>query len=225
MNSRRATLICLVLTCIATPAFASDVQIDVQQSVPQKLLTALGTVGVSGGSSTSVAIPYPGFCKVWDWIYVPCIKWTSCTAQYSWSASVSNLNVQIIPSGIPFTGNGAAQASASICGIGPSLSYSPDINGLMSATWQVGPQELWFSMQTLNIEIYVKILGFKIHLAWVNVGGLVPNPLYKQKLAFAQQFTLPAPISKQITVTLQNPTVTLFPGFLRFTGDLKFTSP
>jgi hypothetical protein len=224
MNWRRLVLICLFATGMAAPASASDVLLDVQQAVPQKFLTALGTVGVSGGSSTSVSIPYPGFCKLWDWIYVPCVKWTSCTAQYSWSASVSSLNVQIVPSGIPFTGNGAAQAAASICGIGPSLSYSPNINGLMSATWQAGPQEIWFAMQAFNIEIYVKILGYKIHLAWVNVASLLPNPLYKQKLAFAQQFPLPAPISKQITVTLQSPTVTLFSGFLRFTGDLTFTS-
>ena len=80
-------------------------------------------------------------------------------------------------------------------------------------------------MQTLNVEIYINILGNKIHLAWVNVAGLLPSPLYAQKLAFAQQFMLPAPISKQITVTVQNPNLTLFTGFLRFTTDLQFTSP
>jgi hypothetical protein len=225
MDWRRIALTCLLVGGIAVSASASDVQVDVQQAVVQKFVTTLGSVGLSGGGSTSIPIPYPSLCKVWDWIYVPCIKWTSCNASYSWSASVSGINAQITASGIPFTGNGSAQVSASICGIGPSLSYSPALNGLMTATWQPSPQEIWFAIQTLNIEIYVNILGNKIHLAWVNVASLLPNPLYAQKLAFAQQFTLPSPISKQITVTVQNPSLTLFTGFLRFNADLNFTSP
>lgn len=210
---------------IALSASATDVEVDVQQAVLQKFLTTLGTVGVSGGGSTSVPIPYPSFCQAWDWIYYPCIQWTSCTAAYNWNASVSGINAHIQPTGIPFTGNGSAQVSASFCGFGPTLTYSPAINGLLTATWQSGPQAIWFAMQTLNIEIYINLLGNHIHLAWVNVASLLPNPLYAQKLAFAQQFTLPPPISKQITVSVQNPALTLFTGFLRFNADLGFTSP
>jgi len=225
MRWQRLALMFIVAIIISQSAHAADVQVDVQQAVVQKFVTVLGTVGVSGGGSTSIPIPYLDWCKVWDWIYVPCIKWTSCTASYSWNASISNLNAQIVPSGMPFTGNGSLHASASICGIGPSLTYSPLVNGLLNATWQSVPQEIQFSMQSLNIEIYINLLGNKIHLAWVNVASLLPNPLYAQKLAFAQQFTLPAPIAKQITVTVQNPNVTLFTGFLRFTANLNFTSP
>lgn len=224
MNFRRLVLL-FVIAAMTVPVFAADVQTDIQQAVVQKLMTTIGSVGVSGNGSTNIPIPYPSFCHVWDWIYVPCIKWTSCTAQYSWNVSASAINPQIIPSGIPFTGNGMAQVSASICGVGPTITYSPAINGLMTAVWHAVPQELRFAMQTLNVEIYVNLLGNKIHLGWVNVAGFLPNPLYAQKLAFAQQFTLPPPISKQITVTVQNANVTLFTGFLRFTGDLTFTSP
>lgn len=226
MTSRTLTLAGFLMMSVAnTPAYATDIQVDMHGVVVQKFLTTLGTVGVHGGDSTTVSIPYPGFCQIWDWIYLPCIKWTPCTAQYSWSVSLSNLIAHITPAGIPFTGVGNAQASASICGIGPSLSYSPAINGQLDASWQPSPQEIWLAMHSLNVEVYVEILGFKIHIAWVDVAPLLPKPLYKQKLQFAQQFTLPNPISKQITVTLQNANLALLSGLLRFTGDLNFTSP
>src|ERR1041384_16778 len=91
MRWQRLALMFIFATIMCRSARAADVQVDVHQAVVQNFVTVLGTVGVSGGGSTSIPIPYLGWCKVWDWIYVPCIKWTSCTAAYSWSVSISTL--------------------------------------------------------------------------------------------------------------------------------------
>lgn len=212
------------LMLAAAPARAQDVQLDVNQTVLQNFISTVGTVGISGGASASVPIPYPGICW-WGPIPHPCIKWTSCTASYHYSVSASNIHVQVQPSGIPFSGNASTQASAGLCGVSASASYAPLFNGSMSASWNNGAQQLWFGIQTLNIEIYVRLLGYKISFGFVNVGGVLPNPLYKMSVPLANTFVLPAPISKSITVTLQNPTVTLLTGDVRLTTNLHFASP
>jgi hypothetical protein len=80
-------------------------------------------------------------------------------------------------------------------------------------------------MQTLNVEIYISLLGFHITLGFVDVASLLPKPLYKQPVPLSQSFNLPAPISKQISVHAQNVALNLLAGFLRLTADLNFTSP
>ena len=227
MRFRIHSLVCVLalgLALAALPAHASDVTLDVQQDVLQKFVTTVGTVGITGGASTTIQIPYPGICW-WGPFPYPCIKWASCTAGYTYGVSVSNVMTQIIPGSIPFTGNGHAQASAGICGLTIGASYSPAINGHLGASWQAGPQEIWFAMQALNVEIYVSILGFHITLGFVDVASFLPNPLYKQGVPLSQAFTLPAPISKHITVTGQNVNLALLSGFLRLTADMTFTSP
>jgi hypothetical protein len=213
------------LALAAPPAPASDVTVTVQQDVLQNFISTVGTVGITGGDSTTIQIPVPGLCNVWDWIYLPCIQWTSCTAGYSWGISASNISAQIIPGSIPFSGNAHAQASAGLCGINVSASYSPAFNGDLDATWLPGPQQISFSLQTLNIEIYVSILGYHITLGFVDVAHYLPNPLVSVPVPLSQGFNLPPPISKHITVTAQNTTLALMSGFLQLTANLKFTSP
>jgi len=213
-----------LVVLMASPARATDVTLDVQQDVLQKFVSTVGTVGVSGGSSTTIQIPYPSVCW-WDFIPYPCIAWTSCTVGYSWNVSLSNVMTQIVPGSIPFTGTGHAQASAGVCGLSVSASYTPAINGNLTATWQPGPQEIWFSMQGLNVEIYISILGFHITLGKVDVASFLPSPLYKQSVPLSQAFMLPAPISKHITVQAQNVTLSLLAGFLQLNADLTFSSP
>jgi len=227
MAWKRILVICLFalgMSLAAVRACASDVTLDVQQDVLQKFVSTVGTVGVSGGASTTIQIPYPSVCW-WGPFPYPCIQWTSCTAGYSYGVSVSNVSTQIIPGSIPFTGNGHAQASAGVCGLNISASYSPAINGHLSATWQPGPQEIWFAMQSLNIEIYISILGYHITLGYVDIASYLPNPLLKQAVPLSQSFNLPAPISKQITVSAQNVNLALLSGFLQLTADLNFASP
>lgn len=219
-----AGFLTLIVALAASPGYASDVTLDVQQDVLQKFVSTVGTVGVGGSASTTVQIPYPSICW-WDLIPYPCIQWFSCTVGYSWNVSLSNIMTQIVPGAIPFTGNGHANASAGVCGITIGASYSPAINGDLSATWQAGPQEIWFSMQTLNVEIYISLLGFHITLGFVDVASLLPKPLYKQPVPLSQSFNLPPPISKQISVHAQNVALNLLAGFLRLTADLNFTSP
>lgn len=226
--SRKSILgICFLVAVVSfctSSAQASDVTLDIQQDVLQNFVSTVGTVGVGGSSSTTVQIPYPSICW-WDFIPYPCINWFPCTVGYSWNASVSNIMLQIVPGSIPFNGNGNVQASAGVCGLSIGASYSPAINGVLGAAWQSGPQEIWFSMQSLNIEIYISILGFHITLGYINVASFLPNPLYKQPVPLSQSFNLPPPISKQISVHAQNVTLSLLSGFLQLTADLNFTSP
>jgi len=217
-------LVTLAVFTTASPARAQDVTLDVQQDVLQNFVATVGAVGISGGSSTTVQIPYPSVCW-WDFIPYPCVGWFSCTVGYSWSVSLSNVMTEIVPGSIPFTGTGHAQASAGVCGITIGASYTPAINGDLTATWQSGPQEIWFAFQSLNIEIYISILGYHITLGYVDVASFLPNPLYKQAVPLSQAFTLPPPISKHITVTAQNVTLSLLSGFLQLTANLNFTSP
>jgi hypothetical protein len=207
------------------PAGAADATFDMQQAVLQKFISTVGTVGISGGSSTTIQIPYPGFCKVWDFIYVPCIKWTPCQAQYSWQVSVSNVTAAIIPGSIPFNGTAHAQASAGLCGVNLTASYTPAVNGVLGASWQATPQEIWVAMQTLNIEIYVSLLGYHLTLGQVNVAQFLPNPLFKQKVPLAQAFNLPAPVNKHITATVTSANLALLAGYMELTADLAFSSP
>jgi hypothetical protein len=199
--------------------------LNVNQDVLQNFVSTVGTVGISGGSSTTIQIPYPGICNPWDFIYYPCIQWTSCNAGYNYSLSASNIQVQIVPAAIPFTGNASAQASAGICGINVTASYSPAFNGTLSATWNSGAQQLWFAMQALNVEIYIDLFGNHITLGYVNVASYLPSPLYQMSLPLAGTFPLGAPINKSITVTVQNPTIVLLSGQLQFTANLQFASP
>lgn len=227
MNSRGVFGLCILAALVllsVSPTRASDVTLDVQQDVLQKFVSTVGAVGISGGSSTTVQIPYPSVCW-WDFIPYPCIGWASCSVGYSWSVSLSNVMTQIIPGSIPFTGTGHAQASAGVCGLTVGASYTPAINGDLTASWQPSPQEIWFSMQALNVEIYISILGFHITLGYVDISSYLPNPLFKQPVPLSQGFTLPAPISKHITVQAQNVTLTLLAGFLQLTADLNFSSP
>jgi hypothetical protein len=227
MNRKLILVVCVLafaLALTALPACASDVTLDVQQDVLQKFVSTVGTVGVGGSASSTVQIPYPAVCW-WDLIPYPCIQWFPCTVGYSWNVSISNVTTQIVPGSIPFNGNGHAQASAGVCGLTIGASYSPAINGHLGAVWQAGPQEIWFSMQSLNVEIYISILGFHITLGYVDVASFLPNPLYKQAVPLSQSFTLPAPISKHITVQAQNVTLSLLAGFLRLNADLNFSSP
>jgi hypothetical protein len=220
-------LVCIIVLGLATaavPAFASDVTLDVQQDVLQKFVSTVGTVGITGGANTTIQIPYPGICW-WGPFPYPCIQWASCTAGYSYGVQVSNMMTQIISGSIPFTGNGHATASAGICGLNVGASYSPAINGHLTAAWQAGPQEIWFAMQNLNIEIYVSILGFHITLGYVDVASFLPNPLYKQGVPLSQAFNLPAPINKHITVSGQNVNLAMLPGFIQLTADMNFSSP
>jgi len=214
----------LVVGLTALPAHASDVTLDVQQDVLQKFVSTVGAVGVGGSASSTIQIPYPSICW-WDLIPYPCIQWFSCSVGYSWNASLSNVSTQIVPGSIPFNANGNVSASAGVCGLTVGASYSPAINGDLNAAWQAGPQEIWFSMQSLNVEIYISILGFHITLGYVDIASFLPNPLYKQPVPLSQAFTLPAPISKHITVQGQNVTLTLLNGFLQLNADLAFTSP
>jgi hypothetical protein len=220
----------LVVVCLAVFAFTansargSDVELDVNQTVLQNFISTVGTVGIAGGDTTSIQIPYPGICW-WGPVPYPCIAWTSCSAGYNYSVSASNVHVSVIPGAIPFSGDASANASAELCGITVSASYSPAFNGLLSASWNSGASQLWFAMQSLNIEIYVDLLGYHITLGYVDVSSHIPNPLYKMSLPLAQVIPLGSPINKNITVTLVNPTVALLAGDVRFTTDLKFTSP
>jgi hypothetical protein len=227
MNWKIGPLVCLLALSVlmfASPAAASDVTLDVQQDVLQNFLTTVGTVGLGGSAGTTVQIPYPGVCW-WGPFPYPCIQWASCNVGYSWSVSISNVGAQIVPGSIPFNGNGHAQASAGVCGLSVSASYSPAINGHLSAIWQGGPQEIWFALQSLNVEIYVSILGFHITFGYIDVSSYLPNPLYKQAVPLSQSFTLPAPISKQISAHAQNVSLALLSGFLQLTADLSFSSP
>jgi hypothetical protein len=227
MNWKISALVCLLgmaMAVAATPTYASDVTVDVQQTVLQKFVSTVGAVGVGGGSNTTVQIPYPGVCW-WGPFPYPCIQWFSCNVGYNWSASVSNVNPQIVPGSIPFTASGHAQVSAGVCGLNVGASYSPAINGHLGASWQSVPQQIWIAMQNLNIEIYVSILGFHITFGYVDIASFLPNPLFKQTVPLSQQFTIPAPINKQITVSAQNVNLALLSGFLQLTADLNFTSP
>jgi len=208
----------------ATSARAADVELDVNQVVLQNFISTVGTVGISGGDTTTVPIPVPGICW-WGPVPYPCIQHINCSAGYNYSISASNIHVQIIPGAIPFSGDASAQASAEFCGISISASYSPAFNGLLSATWNSGSQQLWFAMQTLNIEIYIDLFGDHITLGYVDVSSHLPNPLYKMSLPLAQTIPLGPPINKNITVTLVSPNVTLLQGYLRFATNLQFTSP
>jgi hypothetical protein len=217
--------VCLLgLVLAASPARAQQVQLDVRQVVLQNFVSTVGTVGVSGGANASVPIPYPDICW-WGPFPYPCISWTSCTAGYNYSVSASNVQLQVVPTGIPFTANGHAQASAGLCGVSVSASYSPGLNGLFSAAWNNPAQQVWFAMQSLNVEIYVSLLGYHITFGYVDVAPLFPNPLYRQDLPLSKTFQLPAPISKQITVAAQNASLSLLPGVVRVTSDLAFSSP
>lgn len=227
MRRRIALVLCSLVAFVAlttSPARAADVTLDVQRDVLQKFVSTVGTIGVGGSASSTVQIPYPSICW-WDFIPYPCIAWASCTVGYSWNVSLSNVSTQIVPGSIPFTGTGHAQASAGVCGLTIGASYTPAINGSLAATWQSSPQEIWFSMQSLNVEIYISLLGFHITLGYIDVASFLPNPLYKQSVPLSQAFTLPAPISKHITVQAQNVTLTLLAGFLQLRADLNFSSP
>jgi hypothetical protein len=226
MNTKRlvmAALAAAALLLAARPARAADVSVEVNEAVLQKFLSTLGSVGVSGGDRTNVNYPYPDVCWAGPFPY-PCVKWGTCQASYSWSVTATNMTAHIVTGAVPFAGQGHTQASAGICGINVSASYSPGLNGSLGAAWQGADEEIRLSMQHLNVEIYVGLLGQHLTLAWVDVASKLPNPLYKQKLDIAEKFTLPAPVSKTITVTVQNPALVLLPGKLRFTADLGFTS-
>ncbi len=226
-NLRIYSFVCalaLGLALAALPAHASDVTLDVQQDVLQKFVSTVGTVGITGGANTTVQIPYPSICW-WGPFPYPCIQWASCNVGYSYGVSVSNVMAQIVPGSIPFTGNGHAQAQAGVCGLSIGASYSPAINGHLTATWQAGPQEIWFAMQSLNIEIYISILGYHITLGYVDVASFLPNPLLKQPVPLSQAFTLPSPVNKHITVSAQNVNLALLSGFLQLTADMNFSSP
>ncbi len=208
----------------ASPIRAQQVQLDVNQSVFQNFVTTVGTVGVSGGSSTTISIPYPSIC--WAGIIpYPCIQYASCTVGYNYSVSASNIQLHVVPTGIPFTANGHAQAQAGLCGVTASASYSPGLSGAFSAAWNNPAQQIWFATQSLNVEIYVQLLGNHITLGTVDVASLLPNPLYKLDLPVNKSFQLGAPINKQITVAAQNPSLTLLTGDVRLTTDLIFSSP
>lgn len=226
MSAKRLAVACAVAASMllsSRPAVAADVTVNVNEAVLQKFLSTVGSVGVQGGDSTSVSYPYPGICWAGPFPY-PCVKWGSCQASYSWSVSASNLSARIVTGAIPFAAQGHASASAGICGITVSASYAPALNGTMGAAWQNADQEIRFAMQHLNVEIYVRFLGTHVTLGWVDVARLLPNPLYRQKVAFAGSFVIPPPVGKNITVTLLNPFIALQTGVLVFTANLGFVS-
>jgi hypothetical protein len=229
---RILTLGCLCAVALAPfAANAYDDLVEVRQSEIQKFVSAVGTVGASGSDSTTIGgIPYPAICRDGSFlgipIYYPCIKYTSCTAGYSWSVQVSNIALQVVPGAIECTATGHCQASAGICGLNVSASYSPAITGRFNATWLAQPQEVWVAAQALSVEIYVNPAGLgRVHLGWVNVAPSLPNPLFKKKVPMSQSVTLPAPVSKSITGTAQNTALALVPGSIQVTTDINFTSP
>jgi hypothetical protein len=200
------------------------VSVTVQQVTLQKFLSTVGSVGMQGGDATDVHYPVPGICHGWLGLPYPCIKWGTCKASYNYSVSVSNMTARIVPGSVPFSATGHATASAGICGLSLSASYTPGINGSLGATWVGADQEVRFAAQQLNIELYFSILGYRVHVAWVDVASKLPNPLYRQRIDIAKSFTLPAPISKTINVSTQSPNVALMNGYLLFTTDLLFTA-
>lgn len=227
-------LIGAALCCLANApalAVAADDLVEIRQSELQKFLDVLGTVGTQGGAQTTIGgIPYPAICKDGSFlgipVYYPCIKYTSCTASYSWSVSVSNLALQIGQGAIDFTGMGQCQASAGICGLNASLSYSPGLQGALVASWAAATQEVWVSLQRAEVEIYVNPAGLgRVHLAWVDVANYLPKPLFKKQVPTSQHFSLPAPISRSFTAAAQNTALALVPGTLRLTTDVNFSSP
>src|SRR6266581_929291 len=139
MKRRLACAACLIGVAVAaSPASAQQVQLDVHEIVLQNFVSTVGTVGVQGSGQKTISIPYPDICWAgWGPFQVPypCISWTSCTASYSYSVSASNVQLHVTTSAIPFNANGHAQASAGLCGLSVSASYSPALNGLFSAAW------------------------------------------------------------------------------------------
>lgn len=224
LTAAAVAAIALALAAAPRPAAATDTTVVVHEVTLQKFLSTLGSVGVQGGASATVQYPYPGICTGTWGIPYPCIKWGSCQAQYSYGVSVSNLSARIVPTGVPLSATGHAQASAGICGIAVSASYTPAVDGTLGATWSGADQELRLAMQTLNVELYVSLLGRHITLGWVDLASRLPNPLYRQRIDVAKSFDLPAPISKTIDVSVQSPNLALMPGYLQLTTDVVFTA-
>jgi hypothetical protein len=220
-----AVVLALALGLVApSRASAADASVTVHEATLQKFLSTLGSVGVQGGENAAVQYPYPGVCKGWLGLPYPCIKWGSCQAHYDYGVSISNMTARIVPGSVPFAGNGHAQASAGICGLNVSASYSPAINGNLAASWFGTEQEIRFAVQHLNVELYVSIIGFHVTLGWLDVASKLPNPIYRQKIELAKSFDLPAPISKTINASIQSPNVALMSGYLQFTTDIAFTA-
>ncbi len=213
-----------------------DVTIDTREAVLQDLVKTVGPLRiVDKHASTTVNIPVPDLCW-WDVgggisIPYPCLGWVGCEVGYTFSTGVNISQVNIRSTGIPFSGQADVQASASVCGIGPSASYKPNLNGELGAEWKTAEERISFNMHTLYVEVYVTIpfpdfIGGDYHLTlgYVDIAPYLPNPLYSRKVTLSEttQLTLPDGTPKTITIAPNNTALTPNDGYLRVTSDLGF---
>jgi hypothetical protein len=204
---------------------ARDITVDTREAVLQKFVAAAFPISVAGGASTTVTIPMLDWC-VWR----PCIGTISCSAKYSWNLSTYINHVNIKSTGIPFDGKVDSSVSAELCGIGPTLTYSPGVMGELTANWQAASEQIDFLMRSLFVEIYVNIplpdiVGGDVRytLGWVDLSTILPSPLLSRKLSLTQQLRLPLPGGdKLLTISPTNAILTPYDGYLRVATDISF---
>jgi hypothetical protein len=212
---------------------ANAVVIDTREEVLTQLMLAVGQVSQSDRMSTTVSIPILGVCvkRVWGVpIPYPCITTVDCDASISYTVGAGVNQVQVIPAGLLLTGQGHASVSATFCGLGPSLSYDPAVNGQLGIGWDSTRQEASISVDSLYVEIYVQIPNpfdgdWRVTFGYIDIAPCLPRPLCVRQIPIpAQTVTLQLPGgAKTITFTPTNAVLGLGTGYFRVSADLRVT--